>query len=198
MLWRFHELHHSQEDMSVLTVFRTHPLIHVSYLVALLPVVVLLANGMMSTTILVLYGALGRARALEHPARLRPAPPGVREPELPPDPPPPRRAPRRQPRLRAEHLGPTRRPGGVPERIHHPRRHRVARPPAPRRAGGRPAAAPRCPRPPIGGTLPSCRRQLHANPRGDLAMTTTRSQARTALLLAVFSPNTAPCPRTSH
>jgi len=25
MLWRFHELHHSQEDMSVLTVFRTHP-----------------------------------------------------------------------------------------------------------------------------------------------------------------------------
>ena len=31
-LWRFHEFHHSQEDMSVLTVFRTHPLIHVSYL----------------------------------------------------------------------------------------------------------------------------------------------------------------------
>src|SRR5262249_2621548 len=30
VLWRFHELHHSQEDMSVLTVFRTHPLIHVS------------------------------------------------------------------------------------------------------------------------------------------------------------------------
>jgi len=57
MLWRFHELHHSQEDMSVLTVFRTHPLIHVSYLVALLPVIVLLANGFMSTTILVLYGA---------------------------------------------------------------------------------------------------------------------------------------------
>jgi len=25
LLWRFHELHHSQEDMSVLTVFRTHP-----------------------------------------------------------------------------------------------------------------------------------------------------------------------------
>ena len=37
MLWRFHELHHSQEDMSVLTVFRTHPLIHVSYLIALIP-----------------------------------------------------------------------------------------------------------------------------------------------------------------
>jgi len=58
MLWRFHELHHSQEDMNVLTVFRTHPLIHVSYLVALLPVVVLLANGVMSTTVLVVYGAI--------------------------------------------------------------------------------------------------------------------------------------------
>jgi sterol desaturase/sphingolipid hydroxylase (fatty acid hydroxylase superfamily) len=45
MLWRFHELHHSQEDRSVLTVFRTHPFIHVSYLIALLPGIVLVANG---------------------------------------------------------------------------------------------------------------------------------------------------------
>jgi sterol desaturase/sphingolipid hydroxylase (fatty acid hydroxylase superfamily) len=57
MLWRFHELHHSQEDMSVLTVFRTHPLIHVSYLVALIPGIVLLANGTLPTTLLVIYGA---------------------------------------------------------------------------------------------------------------------------------------------
>jgi sterol desaturase/sphingolipid hydroxylase (fatty acid hydroxylase superfamily) len=57
-LWRFHELHHSQEDMSVLTVFRTHPLIHVSYLIALLPAIVLLANGAVSTTLLVIYGAM--------------------------------------------------------------------------------------------------------------------------------------------
>ena len=57
VLWRFHELHHSQEDMSVLTVFRTHPLIHVSYLVALVPGIVLLANGKLPTTLLVLYGA---------------------------------------------------------------------------------------------------------------------------------------------
>ena len=55
MLWRFHELHHSQEDMSVLTVFRTHPLIHVSYLVALVPGVVLLANGTVPTALLVAY-----------------------------------------------------------------------------------------------------------------------------------------------
>jgi sterol desaturase/sphingolipid hydroxylase (fatty acid hydroxylase superfamily) len=58
MLWRFHELHHSQEDMSVLTVFRTHPLIHVSYLVALIPGIVLLANGALPTTLLVIYGGI--------------------------------------------------------------------------------------------------------------------------------------------
>ena len=58
MLWRFHELHHSQEDMNVLTVFRTHPLIHVSYLLALIPGVVLLANGALSITILVVYGGI--------------------------------------------------------------------------------------------------------------------------------------------
>jgi sterol desaturase/sphingolipid hydroxylase (fatty acid hydroxylase superfamily) len=56
-LWRFHELHHSQEDLSVLTVFRTHPLLHVPYLVTLIPGVVLLANGTMSVTVLVLYAA---------------------------------------------------------------------------------------------------------------------------------------------
>ena len=58
MLWRFHELHHSQEDMNALTVFRTHPLIHVSYLLALVPGVVLLANGALSLTVLALYGCI--------------------------------------------------------------------------------------------------------------------------------------------
>lgn len=58
MLWRFHELHHSQEDMNVLTVFRTHPLIHVSYLIALIPGVVLIANGALSITVLVIYGGI--------------------------------------------------------------------------------------------------------------------------------------------
>ncbi|MBV9660863.1 MAG: sterol desaturase family protein [Acidimicrobiales bacterium] len=57
VLWRFHELHHSQEDMNVLTVFRTHPLIHVSYLAALIPGIVLVANGAVSTALLVAYGA---------------------------------------------------------------------------------------------------------------------------------------------
>jgi sterol desaturase/sphingolipid hydroxylase (fatty acid hydroxylase superfamily) len=58
VLWRFHELHHSQEDMNCLTVLRTHPLIHVSYLIALVPGIVLIANGAVSTTILVAYGAV--------------------------------------------------------------------------------------------------------------------------------------------
>jgi sterol desaturase/sphingolipid hydroxylase (fatty acid hydroxylase superfamily) len=55
VLWRFHELHHSQEDMSVLTVFRTHPLIHVSYLIALVPGIVLIANGAVPIDLLVAY-----------------------------------------------------------------------------------------------------------------------------------------------
>jgi len=58
MLWRFHELHHSQEDMNALTVFRTHPLIHVSYLVALVPGVLLLDNGVLSVAVLAVYGSI--------------------------------------------------------------------------------------------------------------------------------------------
>jgi sterol desaturase/sphingolipid hydroxylase (fatty acid hydroxylase superfamily) len=58
MLWRFHELHHSQEDMSVLTVFRTHPFIHVSYLGALIPGIVLVANGALPSLLLVIYAAV--------------------------------------------------------------------------------------------------------------------------------------------
>lgn len=58
MLWRFHELHHSQEDLNALTVFRTHPFIHVSYLLSVVPAVVLLANGAMPTILLVVYGGM--------------------------------------------------------------------------------------------------------------------------------------------
>jgi sterol desaturase/sphingolipid hydroxylase (fatty acid hydroxylase superfamily) len=58
VLWRFHELHHSQEDLNALSVFRTHPFLHVSYLLALLPGVFLLDNGVVSVTVLVLYGGM--------------------------------------------------------------------------------------------------------------------------------------------
>ena len=56
MLWRFHELHHSQEDLNALSVFRTHPFLHVSYVLALLPGVILVHNGTVSALLLVLYG----------------------------------------------------------------------------------------------------------------------------------------------
>lgn len=57
-LWRFHALHHSQEQLSVFTTFRTHPFTHVSYLPALVPVVMLEASGTMPSFALVVYGCL--------------------------------------------------------------------------------------------------------------------------------------------
>jgi sterol desaturase/sphingolipid hydroxylase (fatty acid hydroxylase superfamily) len=57
-LWRLHALHHSQEDMSVLTTFRTHPLVHATYLPALLPALVLGASGTVPATALIIYGCL--------------------------------------------------------------------------------------------------------------------------------------------
>jgi sterol desaturase/sphingolipid hydroxylase (fatty acid hydroxylase superfamily) len=57
-LWRLHALHHSQEDMSVFTTFRTHPLAHAAYLVALLPALVLGASGTLPAAALVCYSCL--------------------------------------------------------------------------------------------------------------------------------------------
>jgi sterol desaturase/sphingolipid hydroxylase (fatty acid hydroxylase superfamily) len=57
-LWRIHALHHSQEDMSVMTTFRTHPLMHAAYLPAMIPALILGASGSMPASALVLYGCL--------------------------------------------------------------------------------------------------------------------------------------------
>jgi sterol desaturase/sphingolipid hydroxylase (fatty acid hydroxylase superfamily) len=57
-LWRFHALHHSQEQMSVLTTFRTHPLAHATYLPALLPALVLEASGTVPAIGVIAYGCL--------------------------------------------------------------------------------------------------------------------------------------------
>jgi sterol desaturase/sphingolipid hydroxylase (fatty acid hydroxylase superfamily) len=57
-LWRLHAVHHSQEEMSVLTTFRTHPLVHASYLPAILPALVLGASGTVPRTALVVYAGL--------------------------------------------------------------------------------------------------------------------------------------------
>lgn len=58
VLWRLHALHHSQEDMSVLTTFRTHPLVHASYLPSLFPALVLGASGTVPGLAIVIYGCL--------------------------------------------------------------------------------------------------------------------------------------------
>ena len=39
--WRFHALHHSQEEMSILTSFRAHPLVHTSFQLTAVPLIVL-------------------------------------------------------------------------------------------------------------------------------------------------------------
>jgi sterol desaturase/sphingolipid hydroxylase (fatty acid hydroxylase superfamily) len=57
-LWRLHALHHSQEDLSVLTTFRTHPLLHATYLFSLLPAAVLSASGTVPEIALIIYACL--------------------------------------------------------------------------------------------------------------------------------------------
>jgi sterol desaturase/sphingolipid hydroxylase (fatty acid hydroxylase superfamily) len=57
-LWRLHALHHSQEDMSVLTTFRTHPLVHTTYLPVLFPVLILGASGTLPGAALIAYSCL--------------------------------------------------------------------------------------------------------------------------------------------
>ncbi|HEY3942209.1 MAG TPA: sterol desaturase family protein [Acidimicrobiales bacterium] len=57
-LWRLHALHHSQEEMSVLTTFRTHPLVHATYLPILVPVLVLASSGTVPGAALAAYGCL--------------------------------------------------------------------------------------------------------------------------------------------
>jgi sterol desaturase/sphingolipid hydroxylase (fatty acid hydroxylase superfamily) len=57
-LWRLHALHHSQEDMSVFTTFRTHPLVHASYLPAMVPALFLGASGNVPVAALITYGCL--------------------------------------------------------------------------------------------------------------------------------------------
>ena len=53
--WRFHALHHSQEEMSILTSFRAHPLVHTSFELAALPLVVLGTGGAVPASVLVGY-----------------------------------------------------------------------------------------------------------------------------------------------
>jgi len=67
-LWRFHALHHSQEELSVLTSFRAHPLMHTTgFLLATVPVVVLMPTRPMAPVLITVYVCIG---TLQH-ANLR-------------------------------------------------------------------------------------------------------------------------------
>ncbi len=71
-LWRLHALHHSQEDVSVFTTFRTHPLIHATYLPALLPGLLLGASGTVPGAAVIAYGCLVALAHANLPWRLGP------------------------------------------------------------------------------------------------------------------------------
>lgn len=59
-LWRVHAVHHSQEELSVLTTFRTHPLVHtLSFAVATLPVFALTGDRPMAPFLITVYLCLG-------------------------------------------------------------------------------------------------------------------------------------------
>jgi sterol desaturase/sphingolipid hydroxylase (fatty acid hydroxylase superfamily) len=67
-LWRFHALHHSQEELSVLTSFRAHPLMHTTgFLLATIPVVVLMPARPIAPVVITVYVCIG---TLQH-ANLR-------------------------------------------------------------------------------------------------------------------------------
>jgi sterol desaturase/sphingolipid hydroxylase (fatty acid hydroxylase superfamily) len=63
-LWRVHAVHHSQEELSVLTTFRTHPLVHtLSFFAATIPVIVLTGSQPLAPVLITAYLCLG---ALPH------------------------------------------------------------------------------------------------------------------------------------
>jgi sterol desaturase/sphingolipid hydroxylase (fatty acid hydroxylase superfamily) len=67
-LWRFHALHHSQEELSVLTSFRAHPLMHTTgFLLATVPVVALMPGRPVAPALITIYICIG---TLQH-ANLR-------------------------------------------------------------------------------------------------------------------------------
>jgi sterol desaturase/sphingolipid hydroxylase (fatty acid hydroxylase superfamily) len=67
-LWRFHALHHSQEELSVLTSFRAHPLMHTTgFILATIPVVVLMPTRPIAPVLITIYVCIG---TLQH-ANLR-------------------------------------------------------------------------------------------------------------------------------
>jgi sterol desaturase/sphingolipid hydroxylase (fatty acid hydroxylase superfamily) len=60
VLWRLHAVHHSQEELSVLTSFRAHPLVHTTgFFLATIPVVVLMGDRSIAPVLITVYVCLG-------------------------------------------------------------------------------------------------------------------------------------------
>jgi sterol desaturase/sphingolipid hydroxylase (fatty acid hydroxylase superfamily) len=62
-LWRLHAVHHSQEELSIFTTFRAHPLVHVSFLISAIPVLAIASNAVTPTAVFTTYACL---EALPH------------------------------------------------------------------------------------------------------------------------------------
>lgn len=62
-LWQLHAVHHSQEELSILSTFRTHPLVHITFVFSAVPILALAANAATPATLLTAYACLG---ALPH------------------------------------------------------------------------------------------------------------------------------------
>jgi sterol desaturase/sphingolipid hydroxylase (fatty acid hydroxylase superfamily) len=62
-LWRLHAVHHSQEELSILTTYRAHPLVHVSFLLSAIPVLAVESSAATPAAVLTVYACLG---ALPH------------------------------------------------------------------------------------------------------------------------------------
>jgi sterol desaturase/sphingolipid hydroxylase (fatty acid hydroxylase superfamily) len=62
-LWRLHAVHHSQEELSILTTYRAHPLVHVSFLLSAVPILAVGSNTQTPAVVLTVYACLG---ALPH------------------------------------------------------------------------------------------------------------------------------------
>ena len=62
-LWRLHAVHHSQEELSILTTYRAHPLVHLSFLLSAVPILAVEANIATPAVVFTVYACLG---ALPH------------------------------------------------------------------------------------------------------------------------------------
>jgi sterol desaturase/sphingolipid hydroxylase (fatty acid hydroxylase superfamily) len=62
-LWRLHAVHHSQEELSILSTFRTSPLVHIGFVITAIPVLALAANNATPPELLTTFACLG---ALPH------------------------------------------------------------------------------------------------------------------------------------